>query len=108
MVNSSFLLAEATNNKQYDQIAWSEIESGLESKNGTRNFFFSVFNKKTWKNKKVLDIGCGTGWLVNEMKKAGAKQVIGIDPSIKNITKGNCLFPKSQLYKHSIESFPIK
>ena len=33
------------------------------------------------KNKKVLDIGCGTGGAVFHMiEKYGAKEVIGIDP----------------------------
>jgi 2-polyprenyl-3-methyl-5-hydroxy-6-metoxy-1,4-benzoquinol methylase len=108
MSDTSCLLAQATNPEQYDKISWSEIEASLQSKNGTRKFFFDVFDKKVWKNQKVLDLGCGTGWLVKEIEKAGAKRVIGIDPSIKNITIGKHLFPKSKIYQHNIESFPVK
>ncbi len=34
------------------------------------------------KNKRVLDVGCGSGYHLWRMRAAGAQQVIGIDPSL--------------------------
>jgi 2-polyprenyl-3-methyl-5-hydroxy-6-metoxy-1,4-benzoquinol methylase len=107
-MTTTCLLAQATNPKQYNNSDWSKIESSLKSKRGTRNFFFEAFDKKEWKRKKILDLGCGTGWLVNEISKVGAKKVIGVDPSERNITWGKQLFPEINIYQHSLESFPIK
>ena len=36
-------------------------------------------------NKKILDVGCGTGYLGREIKKLGENKVIGIDISAKAI-----------------------
>lgn len=38
-----------------------------------------VLNALNWKNKTVLDVGCGTGLMADVIAKAGAKKVIGID-----------------------------
>lgn len=35
----------------------------------------------SWKDKAVLDVGCGTGLFVHLVKKAGAKRVVGVDYS---------------------------
>ena len=43
--------------------------------------------------KKVLDIGCGTGVLANEINKF-ATEVIGIDQSVEMIEKAKTLYPK--------------
>jgi ubiquinone biosynthesis O-methyltransferase len=38
-----------------------------------------VLKALKWKNKRVLDVGCGTGLMAHEIAKAGAKKVVGID-----------------------------
>lgn len=99
------LFRRATDPKQYDlpDLEWSE-ETGLESP--YRAFFWSPFLKhaKEWKNSSLLDIGAGTGWLVNEVKKYGAKKVIGIEPSEKNREMAERFFPEAQLEDASLES----
>ena len=38
-----------------------------------------VLKELSWKNKRVLDVGCGTGLFAFEVSKLGTKQVLGID-----------------------------
>lgn len=38
-----------------------------------------VLKSTNWKNKTVLDVGCGTGLMAAEIAKIGAKKVVGID-----------------------------
>ena len=38
-----------------------------------------VINEIRWRNKTVLDVGCGTGNFANQVAKNGAKKVLGID-----------------------------
>lgn len=46
-----------------------------------------------WKNKKVLDIGCGDGKLTSEvLKKTEASEIIGIDISKEQIRKAKAIF----------------
>jgi len=40
-----------------------------------------ILKEISWKNKKVLDVGCGTGLFAHSAAKAGAKHVLGIDRS---------------------------
>ena len=80
------LLARATSPTQYDldDISWS-TENGLQSP--TRKFFFDYLLgfKEEWRDSDILDIGCGTGWLMHLLKENGAKSVEGIEPSHKNV-----------------------
>ncbi|MDO9580498.1 MAG: class I SAM-dependent methyltransferase [Bacteroidales bacterium] len=53
----------------------------------------------------VFEIGCGTGWLLAEIKKYAPHIVIGIDPSIKNVNIANRLYPDIQIYCSNFENF---
>ena len=50
-----------------------------------------ILKEISWKNKKVLDVGCGTGLFAYSVAKAGAKHVLGIDFSLEaiNLAKEN-------------------
>jgi len=52
----------------------------------------------------ILDIGCGTGDLTNEISKAGA-QVIGIDNSEEMIRKARIKYPQLQFLIKSADDF---
>ena len=38
-----------------------------------------ILKELSWKNKSVLDVGCGTGLFAHKVSKLGPKQVLGID-----------------------------
>ena len=62
--------------------------------------------KITFAGKKILDVGCGNGYFAFNMKSAGAKSVIGIDPSILYVMQ----FTAINIFKKSsdISIFPLR
>ena len=57
-------------------------EEMLKDEVRTRSYRDSIYqNKHLFKDKVVLDVGCGTGILSMFAAKAGAKHVIGVDMS---------------------------
>jgi SAM-dependent methyltransferase len=38
---------------------------------------------------RVLDVGCGAGWLIRDMKRLGYRNVCGIDPYIESDVRGS-------------------
>lgn len=102
------LLTRATDIHQYDNpnLPWNENQDTLKSPNRAWMFsFLSRFSDK-WEG-KVVDIGCGTGWLVNEISKV-ARFAIGIDPSKRNCDRGRKLFPSIHLENKDLFSFSEK
>lgn len=75
----------------YTKLLYSERRAGLpleESK---------ALGAVSWKGKRVLDVGCGTGLLAFEITKHGAKEVVGIDFSKTAITEAQKLYEASNL-----------
>jgi len=69
-------------------------------------------NKHLFKDKIVLDVGCGTGILSMFAAKAGAKQVIGVDMSsivehAKNIVRDNNLSDKVTIIRGKVEEISL-
>lgn len=69
-------------------------------------------NKHLFKDKIVLDVGCGTGILSMFAAKAGAKQVIGVDMSsivehARKIVKDNHLDDKVTIIRGKIEEISL-
>merc|ERR1719317_1003216 len=77
--------AEEMTSKDYyfDSYAHFGIhEEMLKDEVRTRTYRNSMYyNKHLFKDKVVLDVGCGTGILCMFAAKAGAKQVYGVDMS---------------------------
>ena len=69
-------------NNQAD--SWSRKEAVLLSDYSARPFVLNLC--EPLKNLKILDIGCGEGYVGREMLKRGAKHVDGIDISEKMIS----------------------
>ena len=69
-------------------------------------------NKHLFKNKIVLDVGCGTGILSMFAAKAGAKQVYGVDMSgiveqARNIVEKNGFKDKVTIIRGKIEEIQL-
>lgn len=82
------IYSESTNPKQYDslEVNWKEdIDSPF------RKQYYNELRKYSniWKNSDVLEIGCGSGWLMELIKNSGAKRVEGIEPAEKNFKIAN-------------------
>jgi len=71
-----------------------------------------VMNKHLFKDKIVLDVGCGTGILSMFAAKAGAKRVIGVDMSgiieqAREIVKANGFADKITLIRGKMEEITL-
>jgi 2-polyprenyl-3-methyl-5-hydroxy-6-metoxy-1,4-benzoquinol methylase len=102
------LLDRATDPHQYDNnsdAGWDEYGIGLQSP--TRANFWEYLKPLVfaWKGKNILEIGSGTGWLLELAIKLGAKAVLGMDPSEKNFNLGEKLYPDAKLLNITFEEF---
>lgn len=61
---------------------------GKEYTQGILNYIEKIQGHKEYKNKKILEIGCGEGHLLNEIKLKGG-EVMGIEPGEEQINKHN-------------------
>ena len=88
-------------------------EDMLSDKVRTESYLNAInYNKEIFKDKVVLDIGCGTGVLSIFAAKAGAKKVYGIDFAeiadyAKKIVKDNNLEDKVIIMKTKVEDAEI-
>ncbi len=62
-------------------------------------------------DKLVLDVGCGNGWYMNQLRQAGAQQVVGFDPGQMNylqwtFTQKIKPDPAQALYLLGVEELP--
>jgi 2-polyprenyl-3-methyl-5-hydroxy-6-metoxy-1,4-benzoquinol methylase len=103
-------VTKATNPNQYDtpELDWSII--GAENK-PTRIFFREELERAVTPNflqdKRVLDIGSGVGQLFNWLKMHGATEVVGIDPSIRNIKVSGENYPWAISIKSTLQEFAL-
>jgi len=103
----SKIVERATDPKQYDRsdILWT---NAVEANSLIKNFYFSYLLKfkKIWKGASILEIGCGSGWLLRLLKDHGAKSVEGIEPSEKNIKSAS--YKNLKIYPSDLASFKEK
>merc|ERR1711976_840541 len=97
--------ATATKDKKLEEMLKDEVRT-LTYRNSMYH------NKHLFKNKIVLDVGCGTGILSMFAAKAGAKQVYGVDMSgiieqAKMIVEKNGFADKVTLIRGKIEEIVL-
>ncbi|MBU4369323.1 class I SAM-dependent methyltransferase [Patescibacteria group bacterium] len=102
------LLKRAVDSLQYDfkDVCWDEDEKIY---NPVQQFFYNGLKKyrSQWEKAEILDVGCGSGWLLYQILKNGKNvvSVEGIEPSEKIIKIGKKLYPNILIHKCSLESF---
>lgn len=88
-------------------------EEMLKDEVRTRSYMNSIVqNKHLFKDKVVMDVGCGTGILCMFAAKAGARKVIGVDCSAiidqaRQIVKANGLDDVITLIKGKVEEIAL-
>ncbi len=100
------LYQRAINPGQYDlpDVKW-DSEIGLTAP--TRKFLYDQLLRyqHRWKNADVLDIGCGTGWLLNLIQQNGGKSVVGFDPGAGNVATAKKHFSGLNIQQADLEHF---
>lgn len=103
------LLRFATDAHQYDRsrVRWEEEGFGNSP---TRLHFHYYINAyvPSLRRQTVLDIGSGTGHLYPLLKRKGAKTVIGIEPSRKNVRLSRQHYPQLRLYPTTVERAKVR
>jgi len=101
------LLDLAVNPSQYDStdLNWT-ASSGLELSPRSEMIWECISPyENLWKGKTVLDIGTGTGWMLNRFLELGAIKVTGVEPSQKSILLGRKSFPKVTFVETSFDKY---
>lgn len=99
------IVSVASDPQQYDQdeVEWSSEGS---KDNPNRKLYLQVLEPilKTLPDKVVLDIGCGQGWLCDEIAKHGGKP-FGIEPSARNVQAAHETYPGLEIINVSLQDF---
>ncbi|HPM47915.1 MAG TPA: class I SAM-dependent methyltransferase [bacterium] len=83
---------------------WNSV---AETKNFPTPFQIDIFSDYVGKNKKILDVGCGYGRVLNELYQAGFKELYGVDFSSGMIARGKRLYPELNLVVNEDGKLPF-
>lgn len=95
----------ATNPVQYDS---DELHWDTETIESPIRQFFSSYLKKNLgdlSNKKVIDIGSGTGYLTKLYEELGTRDIFGLEPSKSNVRMSRTLNPDMKVIQSPLEDF---
>lgn len=90
---------------QYDsnELIW-ETEGRKNSPNRRMFLLYLQPLLSSIPGKRVIDIGCGQGWLCDEIKQNGGDP-LGLDPSTKNIQTARTLYPNIVFINKSLQEY---
>ncbi len=97
-------LKRAVDATQYDRQDISWQAEGGEARTIQYWWYLQRYTH-VWDKKRVLEVGCGDGWLINNMLTTGAQSVLGIEPSANNRHLARARYPKLLVQPHTFESF---
>jgi predicted TPR repeat methyltransferase len=92
---------------QYDK---DDMNWRIEVKDSPiRRFFYHYIQKSKdqWKDAKILDLGCGTGWLLSFMSEH-TNFAEGVEPSKNNIKIAKKNYPEIKIYNCGFFEFETK
>ena len=102
------LFEQATDPTQYDKEAafWANER---EAHSPSPDFFRSYLatDPAIYTGKDIVDIGSGTGWLLDYMHKAGARSLSGIEPARHNVEVAQERYPHVQTLHVSLEEYSV-
>ncbi len=85
--------------KYWDRVA--------EEKKFPTTFQMAEFEKHVLREKKILDVGCGYGRILNELYNHGFRDLTGVDYSEGMINRGLRIHPYLNLLKNDGENIPF-
>lgn len=103
----SSLVRQATDPVQYDHGNIDWIKHGTIT-NPLRIFFLGALYAAIGDlaGKSVLEIGSGTGWLLDDFLKHGkAASVLGVEPSVQNVQYSRSMYPDVPTVHSSLRDF---
>src|SRR3990172_4656362 len=96
---------QAVDPAQYDngKISWEQETADSPM----RKFFFEYLSKyrEKFEGSSVLDVGCGTGWLLLKLSQLGASSVEGLEPSQVNYDMCRKICPGYTVHHTDLFSF---
>ena len=100
---------KAVNFAQYDkgEIDWSSYGKGDDP---IRKYFKEILcsEVKSLEGKVVLDVGSGSGAMFDLFLELGAKEVQGIEPSVKNCIISRKLYPEISVFEGALATASFK
>ena len=73
----------------------------------THPFDFERFSRIVHSRARILDYGCGYGRICHQLREAGYRKVIGVDPALSMIREGKRRFPGLDLRHVKSHDFPF-
>lgn len=86
---------------------WNRIASRYTEFAGPNDFINRQFQPVLWESLgdinglRVLDLGCGAGWLSHQLSEAGAK-VLGIDGAAALVKAAQAAYPDIEFLEHDL------
>ena len=101
------LFTRASDQRQYDRddVEWSAERISFASPTSVHFWEYLSSCSPSWLGKDLVDIGSGSGWLLDQAKQAGARHVVGIEPSRKNVELARRQYPHITTVLASLEEY---
>ena len=106
--NAFMEASKAINPRQYDSPELDWRVGGAEDQS-SRIFFRdeldATLEADSLRGKRVLDIGSGVGQLFNWLRDKGTSEIVGIDPSLRNVQTSKDLYPWATTIQSTLSEF---